>query len=101
MVRAQFPEVNGVSDVMVATMLAAAALEIDPTVWGLFGQAGGLMTKADQGQMYLALHKLAISPFGGNAKMQVNGKKVGYARTSYGEEFLLLQRGVTGGFRVA
>jgi hypothetical protein len=82
-------------------MLAAAALEIDTTVWGQLGQPGGFMTKADQGQMYLAMHKLAVSPFGQNAKMVVNGRKVGYARTTYGEEFLLLQRGTTGGFRVA
>lgn len=101
MVRAQFPEANGVSDVLVASMLAAASLELDPTVWGALGQAGGLMTKADQGQMYLAMHKLAISPFGQNAKMVVNGKKSGYDRTTYGAEFLLLQRGVTSGYRVA
>lgn len=101
MVRAQFPEANGVSDVLVASMLAAAALEIDQSVWGELGQPGGYMTKADQGQMYLAMHKLAVSPFGANAKMAVDGKKRGYARTTYGEEFLLLQRGVTSGFRVA
>ena len=101
MVRAQFPEANGVSDVLVATMLGAASLELDPCVWGPLGQPGGLMTKADQGQLYLAMHKLAVSPFGQNAKVKIDGKKVGYARTTYGEEFLLLQRAVTGGFRVA
>jgi hypothetical protein len=101
MMRAQFPEANGVPDVMVATMLAAAALEIDQSVWGQLGVAGGLMTKADQGQLYLAMHKLAISPYGQNAKVMVDGKKRGYERTSYGGEFLLLQRGVTSGFRVA
>lgn len=101
MMRAQFPEANGVSDVLVATMLAAASLELDPRVWGQLGQAGGLMTKADQGQMYLAMHKLAVSPFGQNAKMQVDGKKVGYRRTTYGCEFLLLQTSVCSGFRVA
>src|ERR1700680_2861649 len=101
MIRAQFPEANGVPDVLVASMLAAAALEIDQNVWGPLGQPGGNMTPADQGQMYLAMHKLAISPFGQNAKMIVNGKKVGYARTSYGEEFKLLMRGRTSGFRVA
>jgi hypothetical protein len=101
MVRAQFPEANGVSDVLVASMLAAAALEIDQSVWGALGVAGGLMTKADQGQMYLAMHKLAISPFGKNAKMEINPKKNGYERTTYGGEFLLLQRSVTSGFRVA
>ena len=101
MVRAQFPEANGVSDVLVATMLAAASLELDTSVWGAFGQPGGLMTKTDQGQMYLAMHKLAVSPFGQNAKMMSDPKRLGYDRTTYGREFLLLQRGVTGGFRVA
>jgi hypothetical protein len=82
-------------------MLAAAALEIDQSVWGKLGVLGGLMTKADQGQMYLAMHKLAVSPFGQNAKMMVDGKKVGYRRTTYGCEFLLLMTSVTSGFRVA
>lgn len=101
MVRAQFPEANGVSDGLVTAMLSAAALEIDQSVWGALGQAGGVMTKADQGQMYLCMHKLACSPFGANAKLMLDPKKVGYARTTYGQEFLLLQRSVTGGFRVA
>jgi len=101
MLRAQFPEANGVSDVLVTAMLAAAALELDTSVWGALGQPGGPMTKTDQGQMYLAMHKLAISPFGQNAKMAINPKKTGYARTTYGEEFRLLQMSVTSGFRVA
>jgi hypothetical protein len=59
------------------------------------------MTKTDQGQLYLAAHKLAVSPFGQNAKMMVDNKRVGYRRTTYGAEFLLLQSSVTSGFRVA
>lgn len=101
MLRAQFPEANGVSDVLCATMLAAASLELDTSVWGALGAPGGLMTVADQAQLYLCMHKLAVSPFGQNAKMVVNGKKVGYARTTYGEEFRLMQMARTGGFRVA
>lgn len=101
MLRAQFPEAANVSDVLCATMLAAASLELDTSVWGALGAPGGLMTKADQGQLYLAMHKLAISPFGQNAKMMVDGKKVGYRRTTYGQEFLLLQASVISGFRVA
>jgi hypothetical protein len=101
MVRAQFPEANGVSDVLVTAMLGAASLELDTSVWGPLGVVGGLMTKCDQAQMYLAMHKLAVSPFGQNAKTVINGRKVGYARTSYGEEFMLLMRGVTSGYRVA
>lgn len=105
MFRAQFPEFNGVSDILVNTMLNAAFLELDTSVWGAYGTSpsatpGGQMSKVDQGQMYLAAHKLAVSPWGQNAKMVV-GRKSGYFRTTYGEEFALLQRGVTGGFRVA
>lgn len=103
--RAQFPEFNGVSDILVNTMLNAAFLELDTSVWGAYGTSppaitGGQMGKVDQGQMYLAAHKLAISPWGQNAKLVVNNRS-GYQRTTYGQEFALLQRGVTGGFRVA
>lgn len=101
MLRAQFPEANGVSDVLCTSMLAAAYLELDTSVWGQFGVPSGLMTKADQAQLYLAMHKLAISPFGANAKMVINSKKVGYSRTTYGEEFKLMMYANTGGFRVA
>lgn len=101
MVRAQFPEFNNVSDGLVTSMLAAAALELSTSTWGLFGVVGGPMTKADQGQMYLACHKLAVSPFGQNAKMVASKNAVGYKRTTYGLEFELLMRGVTSGFRVA
>lgn len=100
MFRVQFPEFNAVSDVLVTTYMGAATLELDTSVWGALGLAGGPMTKADQGQMYLAAHKLAISPFGQNAKTLYNNK-TGYKRTTYGAEFELLQRGVVSGFRVA
>ncbi len=98
--RAQFAEFNSISDVLVTTMMGAAVLEIDTSVWGALGQLGGPMTKADQGQMYLAAHKLAVSPFGQNAKTLYNNKR-GYQRTTYGTEFELLQRGVVSGYRVA
>lgn len=101
MVRAQFPEANGVTDILVTAMLQAAAVQMDTSVWGSFGTAGGNMTIADQGQMYLAMHKLALSPFGQNAKLRVDPKKAGFDRTTYGTEFKTLQLSVTGGFRVA
>lgn len=101
MFRAAKPEFNGVSDALVTMMLALAAVEMDTTVWGQFSGPGLPITKADSGQMELAAHKLAVSPFGQNAKTVVNGKKQGYARTSYGEEFMLLRYSVTSGFRVA
>jgi hypothetical protein len=100
MLRAQFPEFNNVSDVLCTTMLSAASLEIDQSVWGAFGALGGPITKADQGQMYLAAHKLAVSPFGQNART-VFERRVGYARSTYGQEFLNLRMSVTSGYRVA
>jgi len=99
--RAQFPEAKGVSDVVCVTMLGAASLEIDTSVWGPYGIVGGSQTKADQGQLYLAMHKLAMSPFGQNARMVPHARARGYDKTTYGSEFLLLMRGVTSGFRVA
>jgi hypothetical protein len=100
MFRLQFPEMRTVQDPMVAAMLGAAALEMDLSVWGKFGVDPGPQTKADQGQMYLAAHKLAVSPYGQAAKM-VMDKRSGYMRTTYGQEFKLLQMSVTSGFRVA
>lgn len=103
--RAEFPEFNTVSDVLVTAKLAAAALEMDNCVWGAFGQPGGPNTKADQGQMYLAAHKMAVSPFGQNSKTVATpasfGNRTGYQRSTYGAEFWLLMRSVTSGFRVA
>jgi hypothetical protein len=98
--RAEFPEMNGVSDPLISTKLAAAFVEIDQSVWGAIGQVGGNMTPADQGQLYLAAHKLASSPFGQNAKTFFNNKN-GFARTTYGQEFVLLRAGRISGFRVA
>ncbi len=90
--RAQFPEFRTVSDSLVRSMLGAAALELDLSVWGPFGVDPGPQTKADQAQMYLAAHKLAVSPFGQAAKMVMDAR-TGYNRTTYGMEFLLLQKG--------
>jgi hypothetical protein len=91
--RAQFPEFRTVGDSQVGAMLGAAALELDLTIWGAFGPDPlGNQTKSDQAQMYLAAHKLAVSPFGQAAKM-VMDRRSGYARTTYGAEFLLIQLG--------
>lgn len=56
----QFPEFDAADPGQVQAMLAAAALEIDREIWGV---------KADQGTMYLAAHKLALSPFGNGAQL--------------------------------
>lgn len=88
--RVQFPEFNGVSDALVNAMLAAALLEIDIIIWG---------PKADQGQGYLAAHKLASSPFGQNARLQTGamGKD---GLTTYWHTYYQLVRQVSSGYRV-
>jgi hypothetical protein len=74
MFRAMMPEFNNVSDILVTSMMGAASLELDPTVWGQLGQVGGPLVKSDVAHIYLSAHKLAMSPFGQNAKMVVNSK---------------------------
>jgi hypothetical protein len=101
MLRAAFPEFNGVSDVLVTTKLAEAQIEIDNSVWGAYGAVGAPMTKADTGQMWLAAHKLAMTPFGQNARMVTNARGRGYEKTTYGSEFVNLRTSVVAGFRVA
>ena len=58
----QFPEFTGTDVPQVEAVLAAAELEIDRTVWGV---------KGDQGQMYLAAHKLNLSAYGNDAQLKV------------------------------
>ena len=86
----QFPEFTNTHARMptiVPAMLAAAELEIDREVWG---------AKGDQGQMYLAAHKLALSPFGNNAEL-----KAGNGVTTYLVHYDSLVMQVSSGFRVA
>lgn len=56
----QFPEFRGADVSLIQAQLDAAALELDTVRWG---------TLFDQAQGYLAAHKLALSPYGQNAKM--------------------------------
>ncbi len=83
----QFPEFANTAEAQVESMLAAALLEIDADVW---------CEKADQGQMYLAAHKMALSPYGNNAEMVAKD-----GTTTYGVHYASLVRQVSSGFRVA
>jgi hypothetical protein len=85
--RVQFPEFNGVSSALVNATLSAALLEIDTTIWGI---------KADQGQGYLTAIKLALSPFGQNARMIAKD-----GTTVYHTSYNALVRQISSGFRVA
>lgn len=84
--RTQFPEFKGVSDSVVSAWLAAAALEIDISLWGM---------KADQGQGLLTAHKLATSPFGQSARMVAKD-----GTTTYWFNYQKLVRQVSSGYRV-
>lgn len=84
--RIQFPEFNNVDAALLTAHLNAALLEIDPVIWG---------AKADQGQMYLAAHKLALSPMGQSARLV---SKDGV--TTYLTHYKKLQLSVSSGFRV-
>lgn len=88
----QFPEFAGVPAAQVNAMLAAALLEIDATVWG---------AKADQGQAYLAAHKLALSPFGNAARMVIkNVADTPHGQTPFGVHYDNLVRQVGSDGRV-
>jgi len=83
----QFPEFASTDVALVQSMLDAATLEIDVSVW---------RAKADQGQAYLAAHKLATSPFGQNARLVAKD-----GTTTYWTTYVKLQGQVASGFRVA
>jgi hypothetical protein len=83
----QFPEFASTDLAMVQAILTAALLEIDASVWG---------PKADQGQAYLAAHKLALSPFGQQARMVAKD-----GSTTYEKHYKSLMGQVASGYRVA
>lgn len=84
--RVQFPEFVKVPDALVQAHLDAAALEIDDEIW---------RTKADQGQGYLAAHKLTLSPFGQAARLAATN-----GTTTYFTHYDTLKHQVAVGFRV-
>lgn len=106
--RTLFTAFSGVTDAKIIGYLEAAALEIDKCVWGGYASdgGGGPLKKADWGQMYLAAHKLSVDPQGQNAKTIVRPQQPfeknqhPWSRTTYGNEYFLLMRGVSAGGRV-
>lgn len=90
---AQFPEFEGAPNTLVDATLAAAELEIDREVWG---------AKGDQGQMYLAAHKLSLSHWGQVSELvQKKPKDTPHGETTYGVHYDSLVDQVASGFRVA
>lgn len=83
---------------MVQAELDAAALQIDTAIWGAYATlptSTSTMTKADDGQRYLAAHKLALSPFGQAARLVAKD-----GGTTYLTHYKKLQRQVSSGHRV-
>jgi hypothetical protein len=96
--RTRFPEFVDVPDPQITAALSDAALEIAGNVWGTVS-TGGVFTLGDLGQMYLAAHNLACTPFGQNARM-VAKTADGQKTTTYEVAYRRLQREVSSGFRV-
>lgn len=89
----QFPEFRDADEALLEAILAAADLEIDREVWG---------AKADQGQLYLAAHKLALSAYGNAAELvQKSPSPSPHGETLYGVHFDNLVSQVSSGWRVA
>ncbi len=82
----RFPEFKATDTSLVAATLNDAALMIDAQVWG---------NLAGQGHGYLTAHRLALSPFGQQARMvQKDGT------TTYQKHYERLVGIVGSGFRV-
>jgi hypothetical protein len=88
----QFPEFGDTNPAQVQAFLDAAELEIDRDVW---------LAKGDQGQMYLAAHKLALSPYGNASEMVLKKPNPGpHGETSFGTHYDSLVMQVSSGYRV-
>jgi hypothetical protein len=84
--QARFPEFQDTPTTMVSAALNDAALQIDSLVWG---------NLAGVGHGYLTAHRLAMSPFGQQARLvQKDGS------TTYQKHFRDLVGIVGSGFRV-
>jgi hypothetical protein len=82
---ARFPEFAGADLSLIDAMLNDAFFEIDPLVFGPL---------AGSGHGYLTAHKLALSPFGQNARLEAKD-----GMTTYYVHFRQLVAKVSGGFR--
>jgi Protein of unknown function (DUF4054) len=83
---ARFPEFSRTDTTLLASTLNDAALVIDPSVWGSF---------AGQGHGYLTAHRLALSPFGQQARMVAKN-----GTTTYQAHYDRLVGVVGSGFRL-
>lgn len=90
--RAQRPEFAPTADGVVQAAIDDAVTEVDPRVFG---------EKTDQAVSLLAAHKLAISPFGTQSRLDPKAQGDGpHGTTTYGVEYDALVRQCGGGFWV-
>jgi hypothetical protein len=85
--RAQFPEFEGASDVVVSYVLDQAGRRTPAGIWGDLQEEGhGLLTA----------HMLCLRPEGKDMRLEGSG----FERSLYGRERMHLNRVVSSGFRV-
>lgn len=90
--KAQRPEFAPTDDAVVLAAIADADTEVDARVFG---------EKAGQAVSLLAAHKLALSPFGTQARLDPKAQGDGpHGQTVYGVEYDALVRQCGGGFWV-
>jgi hypothetical protein len=87
----RFPEFKSADTALVMANLNDAALMIDSGVWGV---------QAAVGHGFLTAHRLALSPFGQQARLVLSDKKGGAPKTTYKAHYDELCRIVGSGFRV-
>ena len=85
----RFPEFNATDTTLVVSALNDAALLIDQSVWGPL---------AGQGHGYLTAHRLALSPFGQQARMIVDKKNP--EMTTYFAHYKQMMSIVGSGYRL-
>lgn len=98
----QFPEFKNVDATLVQVQLDAAALELDQSVWGLpanLTPTPTVGTRYDQAHGYLAAHKLALSPYGQNVRLDPKTVDPKTGTTTYNIHFQSLVRKFAQGFR--
>jgi|GEM_PF-903705 len=90
--RTRRPEFTPTDDAVVQAAIDDAVTEVDERVFG---------EKADQAVSLLAAHKLAVSPFGQQARIDPKAAGPGlHGTTTYGVEYDALVRQCGGGFWV-
>lgn len=93
--KAFFPEFAQTDTIIVQGALSEASRMIATEAWGPFGTTSGALTKADDGQKWLAGHILATTPFGQATRLKpgdgdtIYWKRYAELRDSLGYSFIV------------